>query len=372
MLVFEDAWTPLVGRVKCVPHTIAEKSGVKTAHMTHFYRITLLCLFSVAPTLVLGFDYLQTLPEQPPIPADNPLTAKKIALGKRLYYDTQLLGTKSRLSCNSCHTLSEGGDDNRAVSIGQNGKSSLRSAPSLWNIGFQTVLYWDGRATSLEEQTLDHLRNPVISSWPNIGTLVLQLGQSSSYQRAFSEAFPEDKASLYGISGVNISRAITSYERTLLASNSPFDRYIAGDQSAISASAKRGIEAFNNAGCLACHFGVNFAGPAPGPAMKMGDGFYELFPTKLGSQYDQQYRLTDDLGRFSYTGDPTERYMWRVPPLRNIALTAPYFHNGSVATLNEAIRVMGKTQFNKQLSDETVNDIAAFLRTLTGELQPQT
>ena len=371
MPALEDAWTPLVARVKCVTHTIADKPGVKTAHMTYFFRLTLICLLSVTPSLVLGFEYLQILPEQPPIPVDNLLTPKKIALGKRLYYDSQLLGTNSSLSCNSCHQLAEGGDDNRAMSIGQNGQSSLRSAPSLWNIGFQTVLYWDGRATSLEAQTLDHLRNPVISSWPNIGALVQQLGRSSSYQQAFSEAFPDDKASFYGISGVNISRAISSFERTLLASDSPFDRYIAGDQSAISASAKRGIEAFNDAGCLACHFGANFAGPAPGPGLKMGDGFYELFPTKLGSHYDQQYRLTDDLGRFSYTGDPGEYYMWRVPPLRNIALTAPYFHNGSVATLDEAIRVMGKTQFNKQLSDEMVNDIAAFLKSLTGVLPPQ-
>lgn len=339
------------------------------ARMTHFYGFTLLCLFLTSP--VLAFDYLQSLPEQPPIPADNPQTAAKIALGKRLFFDRQLLGVNSRLSCNSCHQLAEGGDDNRARSIGQNGQNSLRSAPSLWNIGFQTVLYWDGRAVSLEAQILDHLRNPVISTWPDIGTLVLQLGQSTQYQQAFSEAFPEDKAAFYGISGENIARAITSFERTLLASNSDFDRYIAGDQSAISASAKRGIQAFNEAGCLACHFGANFAGPAPGPALKMGDGFYELFPNNLGSRYDQQYHFVDDLGRFAYTGDPEERYMWRVPPLRNIALTAPYFHNGAVDTLEEAIRVMGKTQFDKQLSDGVVNDIAAFLRSLTGELSQQ-
>lgn len=337
------------------------------ARMTHFYGLALLCLFPAMPTL--AFDYLQSLPEKPPIPADNPQTAAKIALGKRLFFDTTLLGADSKLSCNSCHQLAQGGDDNRALSIGQNGKSSLRSAPSLWNIGFQTVLYWDGRAINLEAQTLDHLRNPTISSWPNIGALVQGLDQSSSYRKAFSEAFPADKENFHAISGNNIARAISSFERTLLASNSAFDRYIAGDESAISDSAKRGIQAFNDAGCLACHFGSNFAGPAPGPALKMGDAFYELFPNNLGSHYDQQYHLVDDLGRFSYTGDPEERYMWRVPPLRNIALTAPYFHNGAVDTLEEAIRVMGKTQFNKQLSDGVVRDIAAFLRSLTGEIQ---
>ncbi len=336
--------------------------------MKPLYRTALLCLLLTTPALALGFEYLQSLPTTPPIPSDNPLTDDKIALGKRLFFDKQLLGSQSTLSCNSCHNLAQGGDDNRALSVGQNGKYSHRSAPSLWNIGFQTVLYWDGRANSLEAQTLDHLRNPLIASWPNIGALVQQLGQSTHYRTAFSKEFPADKESFYGISGVNIARAITSFERTLVASNSAFDRYIAGDPSAISDSAKRGIQAFNDAGCLACHFGANFAGPAPGPALKMGDGFYELFPNTLGSQYDQQYRLTDDLGRFAYTGDPDERYMWRVPPLRNIALTAPYFHNGAVSTLKEAIRVMGKTQFNKQLSDATVDDIAAFLQSLTGQL----
>lgn len=339
------------------------------ARMTHAYGTVLLCLLLAAPMRALAFDYLQTLPESPPIPASNPQTAAKIALGKRLFFDQRLLGTNSSLSCNSCHRLADGGDDNRALSIGQNGTSSLRSAPSLWNIAFQTVLYWDGRASSLEAQTLDHLRNPTISTWPNIGALVQQLGQSTDYRKAFSEAFPADKESFSGISGKNIAQAITNFERTLLATNSAFDRYIAGDESAISARAKLGIQAFNDSGCLACHFGANFAGPAPGPALKMGDGFYELFPNNLGSQYDQQYHLTDDLGRFFYTGDPEERYMWRVPPLRNIALTAPYFHNGTVETLEEAIRVMGKTQFDKELSNEAVKNIAAFLQSLTGELQ---
>lgn len=343
------------------------------ARLTHFTVTALvtawLCLLLASPAL--AFDYLQSLPETPSFPADNPPTPAKIALGKRLFFDQRLLGADSKLSCNSCHQLAKGGDDNRALSIGQHGKTTRRSAPGLWNIGFQTVLYWDGRATGLEAQTLDHLRDPIISGWPNIGALVLWLGQDSDYQKAFSKAFPADSEVFYGISGDNIARAISSYERTLLARNSAFDRYIDGDEAAISAAAKRGIEAFNEAGCLACHFGANFAGPAPGPALKMGDGFYELFPNNLGSHYDRQYQLLDDLGRFSHTGDPQERYLWRVPPLRNIALTAPYFHHGAVDTLEEAIRVMGKTQFNKLLSKAAVNDIAAFLRSLTGELQAQ-
>ncbi len=337
--------------------------------MTFFKPLLFSSLLLTSSLPVLAFDYLQTLPEQPPIPADNPQSNQKIALGKRLFFDKQLLGGDSKISCNSCHNLAEGGDDNRALSPGQEGKISQRSAPGLWNIGFQTVLYWDGRAISLETQTLDHLRDPVIARWPHIGALVDHLNQSADYQQAFRTAFPEDKNTFNGISGINIARAISSFERTLLARNSPFDRYISGDKSALSASAQRGIQAFNDAGCLACHFGANFAGPAPGPALKMGDGFYELFPNNRGSDYEQQYGLVKDLGRFESTGNPDERFMWRVPPLRGIALTAPYFHNGSVASLEEAIRVMGKVQFNKNLSAETVHDINAFLHSLTGELE---
>lgn len=330
-----------------------------------YLKPLILCGFaSLYPATSWAFDYLQPLPDTPLIPADNPLTKAKIALGKKLFFDPSLLGPKSSLSCNSCHNLKEGGDDGQARSEGQNRKMSRRSAPGLWNIGLQTVLYWDGRSTSLEGQTLDHLRDPVISGWPNIGAAVSRLAQSSEYQRAFADAFSGKD----GLSGINMARAIASFMRSLMSADSPFDRYLAGEKSALSASARRGLQLFNDAGCLACHFGANFAGPAPGPALKMGDGFYELFPNNLGTLYEQRYKLSDDLGRYEFSGDPDERYMWRVPPLRNIALTAPYFHNGSVASLQEAVRVMAKTQVDKELSESAVNDITAFLKSLTGIL----
>ncbi len=334
------------------------------------YLVLLLPL--ITPLSTWGFEYLQTLPSQAPEPADNPSSTAKIALGRSLFFDTGLLGANSKISCNSCHNLAQGGDDNRALSPGQNGRSTQRSAPGLWNIGFQTVLYWDGRATSLEQQTLDHLRDPVISTWPNIGAMVTHLAAQPGYQQRFAATFSAGQVgstpSPDAVTGARVAQAMSSFLRSLLATRSPFDRYLAGDEDAISDSAKRGIEAFNESGCLACHFGANFAGPAPGPALKMGDGFYELFPNNLGSDYERRYRLTSDLGRYAFTGDPGERYMWRVPPLRGVALTAPYFHNGAVASLEEAIRVMGKTQFGKDLGNETVRDIAAFLNSLTGEM----
>lgn len=335
----------------------------RLSHLKQFIFFNFLLIISCNS---LAFDYLQPLPDSPLIPKNNPLTEAKIVLGKQLFFDTELLGADSSLSCNSCHNLAQGGSDNQALSKAQNGSYSRRSAPGLWNIGLQTVLYWDGRSKSLEDQTLDHLRDSKISNWSSIGAIVTKLSQSDGYQRAFKNAFNEKNP----ISGINLARAIASFERSLLTSNSPFDRYIKGDKSALTASAIRGIKSFNDAGCLACHFGVNFAGPAPGPALKMGDGFYELFPNNLGTSYEKQYKLADDLGRYEFTGLPDERHMWRVPPLRNIELTAPYFHNGSVQTLEEAILVMAKTQLGKNLSSSTTRDIAEFLKSLTGVLPP--
>jgi cytochrome c peroxidase len=329
--------------------------------------VTAICILFLIPATGNAFDYLQQLPKAPLVPANNPITNAKVSLGKKLFFDPILLGPNSKISCNSCHILSKGGGDTHALSLGQNGQKTHRSTPALWNIGLQTVLYWDGRSSSLENQTLDHLRDSLISTWSNIGEIISRLEKIPAYRHAFAKAFPGD----YSLSGPNLARAMASFERSLMAPNSPFDRYLAGDKNAISASAKRGIQKFNDVGCLACHFGVNFAGPAPGPAMKMGDGFYELFPTRLGSRYDKKYHLTDDLGRYNYTGLPNERYMWRVPPLRNIDLTSPYFHNGSVTSLEEAVRVMARTQEGVHIPESTVNDITAFLKSLTG-MTPRT
>ena len=327
-------------------------------------RLILLGLSLAIPFQAWGFDYFQPLPEAVQQPADNPASAEKIRLGKQLFFDPRLLGADSKLSCNSCHTLETAGVDGKTLSQGQGGQVTYRSTPTLWNIGFQTVLYWDGRSTSLEAQTLDHLRNPVISSDANLGQLVQRLYDSPDYRAAFAAAFPGEDP----VSADNVARALASFERSLLTPDSPFDRYMRGEENAISAAAKRGMVLFNDSGCVSCHFGINFAGPAPGPAMGPGDGFYELFPNHLGTPYDARYGLADDLGRFEYTGNLWEKYMWRVPILRNIALTAPYFHNGRVATLNEAVRVMAKTQLKREFSDRQVHDIVEFLSSLSGKM----
>lgn len=312
---------------------------------------------------VSAFDYFQTLPLVPLVPEDNPQSENKIRLGKHLFYDRALSIDRS-ISCNSCHNLLSGGDNDLALTIGVNGKTSRRSAPGLWNIGLQTVLYWDGRAQTLELQALDHLKDDGIMGISKAATLIKRLSKISYYRTQFMKVFGDRNP----INMQNISKALASFQRALLAPNSPFDRYMNGNKQAMSVAAVKGKEVFNRAGCLACHFGTTFAGPAPGPAMGMGDGFYELFPNYTGSRYDKLYRLTEDLGRYHFSKDTGEKYMWRVPPLRNIALTAPYFHNGTAKTLREAIRIMAKTQLEKTLTEEEIDQLVAFLNSLTGEL----
>lgn len=309
-----------------------------------------------------AFEPFRPLPPRPPIPDANPQTPGKIALGRQLFFDPRLSQT-GVVSCNSCHNLAEGGDDGRQVSVGAMGQATKRNTPTLWNVAYQTVYFWDGRAPGLEDAVAGHMLDPTVMGLPNRGTVVGRLSTIAGYRRQFDEVFNGSAALSYG----NIVKALSSYIRTLVTPHSDFDRYLAGEKTAISGAARRGQREFVEAGCAACHFWVNLSGPVPGLAFRMGEGFYELFPTFRGSRYDRQYDLTgDDTGRFEVDGRPKHKYMWRVPTLRNIELTAPYFHNGSVADLDEAVRVMGKTQFDKELTDGQVDDIVSFLKSLTG------
>jgi cytochrome c peroxidase len=311
----------------------------------------------------LAFDFLQPLPAEVPIPHDNPETPAKIALGKQLFFDRRLSLTGT-VSCNSCHDLTAGATDDRAVSVGALGKSGRRNAPTLWNTAFQTVQDWDGRARSLEEQLHGHFLDETVMAMPDAAAVERRLAAITGYHKEFAKAFGGDGTPRFD----DAVRAIAAFVRTLVTPDSAFDRYIRGDKTALSAEAKQGLNRFRDIGCMSCHFGVNFAGPAPGPALKMGDGFYELFPNYLGTDYEKRYHLSDDLGRYDFSHNPGERHMFRLPTLRNIALTAPYFHNGSVASLSEAVRVMGRTELNQTLSDQDTADIVAFLETLTGRL----
>ncbi len=305
---------------------------------------------------------MEPLPASPPIPTDNPMTVAKIELGKQLYFDPRL-SIDGTISCNSCHNVMSGGDDSRAVSVGVGGAKGGRSAPTVWNSAFLSTQFWDGRAASLEDQAKGPILNPIEMGMPSAAEAVSRIKAIPGYVLSFKAVFGEKDAVTYN----NIAKAIATYERTLITINSPFDRYMRGDKSALSAAAISGMKTVQDIGCTACHSGPNFSGPT----MEVGQGFFQKFPT-YDSEYDKKYQFTADLGRYNVTKDESDKNAWRVSTWRNIALTAPYFHNGSVATLDEAVRVMAKTQLNKEITDQQVDDIVAFLNSLSGEFPVQT
>lgn len=307
---------------------------------------------------------LEALPERPPIPKDNPMTPEKVELGKQLFFDPRL-SVDGTVSCNSCHNVMSSGTDNRPVSVGVRGQTGGRSAPTVWNSAFLTAQFWDGRAPTLEEQAKGPVLNPIEMGMHSKDVAVERIASIPGYQAQFAKVFGGDKPVTYD----NIAKAIATYERTLITPNSPFDRYVKGEKTALSTNAQRGMELVKNLGCTSCHTGANFAGPT---SLPMGEGFFQKFPVFPGSKYDAKYKLVEDTGRHEVTKKEEDKNLWRVPTWRNVALTAPYFHNGAVPTLDEAVRVMAKTQLDKELNDQDVNDIVAFLNSLTGEFPKQT
>lgn len=324
-------------------------------------RIKLLTLTVFAGMLLnTTASAFEALPEKPPIPDDNPMTEAKIELGKQLYFDKRL-SVDGTISCNSCHSVLSDGVDSRKTSMGVKGQQGGRNAPTVWNAAFLTAQFWDGRAKTLEDQAKGPPLNSIEMGMPDADTVVERLKQIPGYKKQFDEVFG-------AVTYDNMAKAIAAYERTLLTPNSPFDRYQKGDEDAMSAQAVRGMKTVREVGCNACHTGVAFAGPQ----LPMGQGFYQKFPTFTDNEYVEKYNLMEDQGRFEATGNDGDKHMWKVPTWRNVALTAPYFHNGSVETLDEAVRVMAKTQLNKDLTDKQVDDIVAFLNALTGEFPEQT
>lgn len=300
------------------------------------------------------------LPKVAPAPQDNPTTPAKVELGKQLYHDPRLSKDGS-VSCATCHNVMASGGDGMATSTGVFGQKGGRNSPTVWNSGFMSVQFWDGRANTLEDQAKGPLTNPVEMGMPSHDAVVARVKQIPGYVTQFEKVFRKD-----GVTIDTIAKAIAAYERTLVTPNSPYDQYVKGKKNALSASAKRGLARVQEVGCLACHGGMNFAGPA----LPVGTGFYQKVPAIPGSIYDKKYDLLSDKGRAQVTGKSEDEHLFRVPTWRNVAITAPYFHNGKVKTLPEAVRVMGKTQLNQDLSDADVADIVAFLESLTGE-QPE-
>jgi cytochrome c peroxidase len=328
--------------------------------LTVFTRCGFAAVWLVAAGSAAAWD---ALPQTAPAPADNPTTAARVELGKMLYFDPRFSSTGT-VSCFSCHNVMEGGDDHRPVSIGVHGEKGGRNAPTVFNAAFQSVQFWDGRAATLEDQAKGPVVNPVEMGMPDLTAAITRIRDIPGYKPYFDAAYGRGE----NVTMDNAAKAIAAYERTLITPNSPYDRFVAGDANAISAAAQRGMQRFADVGCTACHSGAAFSGPS----LPAGTGFFMKFPTYSDAVLVKQYDLEADPGRFAATGNEADRHMWRVPTLRNLVYTAPYFHNGAVKTLPDAVHVMAKLQLDKELTDAEVADIVAFLETLTGEFPEQT
>ncbi len=297
----------------------------------------------------------EALPTEAPAPADNATTPAKVELGQMLYHDPRLSSTGT-VSCASCHNTMLGGEDNRPNSMGVNGQTGGRSAPTVWNAAFNAVQFWDGRAASLEDQAAGPVTNPIEMGMKNWDEVVARLKTIEGYKQPFERAFGTDI-----ITKDAVTRAIAAYERTLITPNSPYDRYVTGDKSALTEQQVRGMEKVAELGCTSCHSGAAFNGA----------GTFQKFPVIPNGYWEAQYHISKDKGLAEVTKKADDAHLWKVPTLRNIALTAPYLHNGSVKTLDKVVTLMAKLQLGKDLNKEEVADIVAFLHGLTGEFPKQ-
>lgn len=296
-------------------------------------------------------------------PPDNPVTPQKVALGRQLYFDGRLSKDGS-VSCNSCHHAAAGGADARAVSTGVVGAQGTRNAPSVWNAAFHQSQFWDGRAPSLEEQAKGPLVNPVEMGNPSFEAVVARVKSIPGYVSQFEKVFGND-----GVTIDTIAKAIATYERTLVTTGSRFDSFRFADKGALTQEEFDGFAAFRRSACTTCHMGPDFNGPPP---LARGAGFYQRFPRFPDDALVAKYKLMDDPGRYAATKSEADRHVWRVPTLRNVSRTAPYFHNGLVPTLEEAVRLCAKAGSNVDLSAREAASIVAFLRTLDGQPPDQT
>lgn len=275
-----------------------------------------------------------------------PEAAAKIELGRMLFYD-QRLSQDGDLSCNSCHQLDEYGVDHLATSVGNHRQRGQRNAPSVYHAAGQVAVYWDGRSPDLVDQAGQPITNPVEMAMTDAGEVVAVLRGVAGYRPAFEAAFPGDPEP---ITFAHVTEAIAAFERGL-QTPARWDRYLDGDHSALTADEVEGFRIFADIGCVECHTGAKLGG-----AMFQKAGRMNPWPDG------------EDPGRYRVTGLEADRMVFKVPSLRNVAHTAPYFHDGSVATLDRAVRMMAHHQLDLELDDREVRLIVAWLDSLTGEL----
>ena len=292
------------------------------------------------------------VPTAPPELPGNLSTPARVELGKMLYFDPRLSASHA-ISCNSCHNIGLGGADAEPTSIGHRWQHGGRNAPTVFNAVFNKAQFWDGRAKDLEQQAGGPIVNPIEMASPE-PHVAEQLKGTPGYREAFDKAFSGEPSP---ITLGNVQKAIAVFEATLITPNAPFDRFLKGDQSALSAAQKEGLALFIDRGCATCHDGINVGGGMYAPFGVVEKPGADILPLA-------------DKGRFTVTKTASDEYVFKVPTLRNIALTAPYFHSGQAWDLRQAVAVMGASQLGIQLISDDVDKITAFLDGLTGE-QPK-
>ncbi|MCX8997896.1 cytochrome-c peroxidase [Rhizobiaceae bacterium BDR2-2] len=294
-----------------------------------------------------ALDIFRPLPSTVPAVKDNPITPAKISLGKALFFDPRM-SASGVFSCYSCHNLTTGGDDNLETSIGHGWQKGPRNAPTVFNAVFNTAQFWDGRADDLKAQAKGPVQAGVeMANTPD--NVVATLKSMPQYIEWFEAAFPgEDDPVTFD----NFAMAIEAFEATLITP-APFDSFLNGDDAALSEEALAGLNLFMDKGCASCHNGINVG----------GEGYY---PFGLVEKPGADVLPENDMGRFAVTETADDSYVFRAGPLRNIALTAPYFHSGKVWDLKQAVEIMAVSQLGEEVTDDEANKIVAFLDSLTG------
>lgn len=302
----------------------------------------------IAAVMLSGLTGLATAAEPiQPIEPVKAINLAKVELGKKLYFDPRL-SKSGFISCNSCHNLSMGGTDNLKTSIGHNWTQGPINSPTVLNSSMNVAQFWDGRAADLKEQAGGPIANPGEMAFTH--TLAVDVLKSiPGYVNEFRQVFGTQELNID-----EVTDAIAEFEKTLVTPNSPFDQWLLGDADAITQSEKEGYELFRNSGCVACH-----NGPAVGGTSFQKMGLVAAYETKNKAE-----------GLAGVTGKDADRMKFKVPTLRNVEMTYPYFHDGEAATLTDAVDIMGRLQLGRQFSKDENAKIVAFLKTLTGD-QPQ-
>jgi len=306
----------------------------------------------LTPVIKQAQSVFEPIPLTPPSVKDVVSTPAMVELGKSLFFDPRLSQSHT-ISCNRCHQIGLGGVDLLPTSIGHKWQRGSRNAPTVFNAVFNKAQFWDGRAADLKEQARSPMQNP-IEMGMTADHAVQVLKGIPGYGKLFKAAFPSDAEP---VKLSNVVSAIAAFEATLITPNAPFDKYLRGDEGALTTEQKEGLKLFMYKGCVSCHQGINLGGQKYAPFGVVERPGAQILPP-------------NDKGRLVVTHTVDDEYVFRVPPLRNIELTAPYFHSGSSWDLKQAVAVMGTSQLGQQLTDAETTQIAAFLKSLTGE-QPR-